>query len=209
MKKSRGLDILAVKVVDDILFAATRNRLSTVIERIQGEYKLGTIVFGPGFIQFYGLEILPRDDYNITVNGEHKLEGLPLPRIDRMRPERPLPRVKDLVTQLNVLKTLKKKSTTVRYLQPEAKKECQVSLVVFADASRGTDHGQLGYIAGLLFGDLKENTVFHTVAWTSHKSRRPVKSIGSAEKLAAGEGIDEGKFLAEAYRKILDTDIKL
>ena len=54
-------------------------------------------------------------------------------------------------------------------------------------------------IAGLLIGDFKAGSVFHTLNWFSHKSKRPVKSIGAAEILAAGEAIDEGKVLANSY----------
>ncbi|PXF44742.1 hypothetical protein BWQ96_05501 [Gracilariopsis chorda] len=61
----------------------------------------------------------------------------------------------------------------------------------------------------MLFGDLSLGSVIHTISWSSHKSRRPVKSIGSAEILAAGEAIDEGKLLAKAYSKLLGFEIGL
>lgn len=51
--------------------------------------------------------------------------------------------------------------------------------------------------------------MLHTLSWSSHKSKRPVKSIGAAEILAAGEAIDEGKVLAKAYEVLLGMNIDL
>lgn len=64
-------------------------------------------------------------------------------------------------------------------------------------------------MAGLLFEEFQASSVWHTLSWSSHKSKRPVKSIGAAEILAAGEAIDERKVLANAYRVLLDMDIDL
>lgn len=43
----------------------------------------------------------------------------------------------------------------------------------------------------------------------SDKSNRPVKSIGAAEIVAAGEAIDEGKVLVKAYEALLKIPINL
>lgn len=64
-------------------------------------------------------------------------------------------------------------------------------------------------MAGLLFGKSQCSSVWHTLSWSSNKSKRPFKSIGAAEILAAGEAIGEGKILANAYRVLLDMDINL
>ncbi|PXF42474.1 hypothetical protein BWQ96_07812 [Gracilariopsis chorda] len=84
-----------------------------------------------------------------------------------------------------------------------------VSVLVFADASRPCEYGQLGYIYGLLFGDIRSDSVLHTLLWSSRKSRSPVKFIGSAEILAAGAAIDEGKRLVKALTKLFNMDVFL
>ena len=52
-------------------------------------------------------------------------------------------------------------------------------------------------------------SIFHTLSWYSHKSKRPVKSIGAAEILAAGEAIDEAKVLVKAYQVLFGIHIDL
>eukprot|EP00171_Calliarthron_tuberculosum_P001292 IDg1292t1 len=47
----------------------------------------------------------------------------------------------------------------------------------------------------------------HTLAWSSHKSKRPVRSIGSAEILAAGEAIDMGKTIVKSYERLLNVKV--
>lgn len=43
----------------------------------------------------------------------------------------------------------------------------------------------------------------------SYKSRRPVKCVAHAEILAGGEGIDEGKMLADTYSEVLGLKVTL
>lgn len=62
----------------------------------------------------------------------------------------------------------------------------------FADAARPCEYGQIGDIGGLVIGDLKQSSVYHAVDWNSHLSKRPTKSSGSAETLAAGEAVEMG-----------------
>ena len=115
-------------------------------------------------------------------------------------------KVSDLICKLNSLRLLKKLGSTMLYKRPNDKKDYKISILIFADAD---DHGQLGMIAGLPIGDFKAGLVFHTLNWSSQKSKRSVKSIGDAEILAAGETIDEGKVLANAYRELLHMEIEL
>lgn len=91
---------------------------------------------------------------------------------------------------------MKKLGSTITYKRPLDNKNYSLLILVFADASRNDDYGQLGYVAGLSIGDFKLGSIFHVLSWSSHKSKRPVKSIGASEILAAGEAIDEGKLLA-------------
>jgi len=117
--------------------------------------------------------------------------------------------VQDLVTQANLLAQLKKLGTSICFKRPTDKKSYTPSIVVFADASRRDDVGQLGYIIGLLIGDMAEGTICHTISWSSTKSKRPVKSIGSAEVFAIGSGIDEGKVIVQAYESVLNMKLDL
>lgn len=80
-------------------------------------------------------------------------------------------------------------------------------MLVFADASRIDEIGQLGDIAGLLIGDFRKQSIFHVTSWISHKSKRPVKSVPAAEIFTADEGIDEGKIIAAAYSEILSFKV--
>ncbi|PXF41606.1 hypothetical protein BWQ96_08672 [Gracilariopsis chorda] len=73
--------------------------------------------------------------------------------------------VKHLVSQFNVLCNLKKRGTCARYHRPPAN-SYPVSLLAFADASRTLDHGQLGFVTGLLFGEFTEGSVFHPISWS-------------------------------------------
>ncbi len=118
----------------------------------------------------------------------------------------PNPTVQDLITQINALRLLKKLGTTVYYKRPPSG-NYKISLVVFADASRKTNHGQLYFISGLLFGDLASGSTIHVLSWSSRKSRQPVKSIGSAEALATGEAIDQGKVLVRAFNELSNLEI--
>ena len=101
----------------------------------------------------------------------------------------------DLVYQINVLKVLEKHGTSITFGRPKNGQH-DLSELVFVDASQQSNHGQLCYLAGLLFGDLCSRSTFPALFWTSQKSQRPAKSVASAETLAAGEAVDEGKVLS-------------
>lgn len=51
------------------------------------------------------------------------------------------------------------------------------------------------------------NSDFHVLVWSSHKAKPPVRSIGAAELLTAGETIDEGKVLAQSLSTIIKRSI--
>lgn len=82
-------------------------------------------------------------------------------------------------------------------------------MLLFTDASKIDDVGQLGVVEGILIGGLKKDNVYHILSWLSHKRKRPVISVPAAEILAVAEGIDEGKMLAQAYSELFDIDINL
>lgn len=121
------------------------------------------------------------------------------------------PLVKDMVCQINMLREVKRRRTTITFIRPSDNEPYELNILVFPDAGRlqDTDNGQLGFIAGLVVGNTGKNAIFHTLSRTSHKSRRPVRSIGAAEILAAGSDIDEGKVLAQAYKTVLHMNVDL
>ncbi len=52
-------------MVDDILLAAPIQMLRSFVAEMKKKYTLGTIVFGPGTFNFYGLTIIQDEDYSI------------------------------------------------------------------------------------------------------------------------------------------------
>lgn len=80
---------------------------------------------------------------------------------------------------------------------------------MFSYAARLLSQGKLCSIARLLIGYLTEGSIFHTLSWSSSKSKRPVRSVYAAEILAVGEAIDEGKNIAHAYNKLLGRKVDL
>lgn len=84
-----------------------------------------------------------------------------------------------------------------------------LSVLVFSDAERTSDYGQLSYFGSLLAGLFAEGSLFFTLSRMSQHSRGPVKSIGAAEILAAEEAIDEGIVLTSALSILLGTPLRL
>ena len=126
-----------------------------------------------------------------------------------MQQKAPELKVSHLIEQVNIVRQLKKLGTTIAYPRPSDNSRYELSVLVFADASRIDDCGQLGVVTGLLIGEMKNNSIYHAISWMSHKAKRPVKSVPAAEIFAAAEGIDEGKTIAKAYSELLDMEIKL
>lgn len=56
---------------------------------------------------------------------------------------------------------------------------------------------------------MKCGPVFHTVSWSSHKSKRQVLSIEAAKIDAAGEAINEVKLLAGTLSTVLVNSLHL
>lgn len=252
MMRNGEVVALLAKIVDDILISGELSLVDSIIEKINSRFTLGTVVHGPNRMRYFGLNIIQDEDYNITVDGDDKLnvlETYPLSRCRRkqvdenvneierksfasinasvgwlgvtaspfcalfssyMQQLAPKACVRHLLYQTNHLRNLKKLGTTVKYChRPSTLPNEKVSVLVFSDAGRTCDYGQLCFIAGLLFGDISEGSIFHVVSWSSRKSTRPVRSVGAAEILAAGEAIDEGKTIAHAYSILLGQHVDL
>ena len=60
--------------------------------------------------------------------------------------------IRDLVLQINTLRTLKKFGTVTTYKLPLDTKKYELTILVFSDASKTDDGGQLGCKIGLLVG---------------------------------------------------------
>ena len=119
----------------------------------------------------------------------------------------PNTKVSHMVEQQVLLRKLKKLGTVISYPRPTDATEYDLTVLVFSDASRTDDRGQLGILCGLLVGELKSGAIFHTASWSSFVSKRPVKNVPAAEIFAAGHGIDMGKAVAHAYSQILNMII--
>ena len=75
-----------------------------------------------------------------------------------------------LTTQSSILRKLKLLGTTTVYPPPPSGTDLKISVVMFADAGRLHDYGQLSYIGGILIGTLARGSTFYTLTWSSHKS---------------------------------------
>ena len=106
------------------------------------------------------------------------------------------------------MKKIKTLGTQSTFRRPTSR-TFDLTVVMFSEASRPSDYGQLGYIGGILFGPLKQGSIFHIVTWRSILSSRPTKSSGSAETLAAGDAIDNGKPFFDTLNILLASGIHL
>lgn len=85
----------------------------------------------------------------------------------------------------------------------------KVAVLVFSEVSRLDYKAQLCYFEAFLVCEMKDAYIFCLLSWSSNKSRRPVKFIGSAEVSAACEGIDEGLMLPCTLSAVYDTTVPL
>lgn len=60
-----------------------------------------------------------------------------------------------------------------------------------------------------MIGSLEYGSIYHTVSWSSHRSKIPVRSIVAGEVLAAGATIDDGVVLKRVYGMPLYIDFEL
>ena len=117
--------------------------------------------------------------------------------------------VDSIISQCKYLRLLKSYGTSIHYPVPPKSGCHNISILVFSDAGRVIDRGQLSFFAGLLIGPFAQDSQFYVLSWSSHKSKRPVKSVGAAEILAASEAIDEGKVLKQALSTLLGIPLRL
>lgn len=121
----------------------------------------------------------------------------------------PTATIADLCRQATHLKKLEKFEQTACYNGAEEQSTHAASRVVFSDAGKSAEDGQLCHITGLFIAPLQANSIVQITSGSAHKARRPVKSIRAAETLAAGEALDVGKNLVNSYERLLRISIKL
>lgn len=127
----------------------------------------------------------------------------------RLQQSAPKATTRMISTQATQLRALQRLGTTSTYVPPSRSVDHQLSILSFSDAGRECDNAQLAHLTGLLIGGFQRGSIFHLLAWSSHKSRRPVKSIGAAETLACGEALDDGKLLAAAAGDVFGKRVPL
>ena len=125
-----------------------------------------------------------------------------------LRQRRGMTTVHDLIKQDTIAKKLKTLGTQSTFKRPTSG-TFNLSVVMFSDAGRPSEYGQLGYIGGIFLGPLKQGSIFHILTWRSHLSSRPNNSSGSAETLAAGVTIDDGKLIVETLKILLAGGVHL
>ena len=83
--KGKGLEILAVKIVDDVLITGSRINIENFIAQVQSKYELGTVVYGPGQFLFFGLQLEQDSNMTVTIHGDAKLQAICCSSLSRHR----------------------------------------------------------------------------------------------------------------------------
>lgn len=96
---------------------------------------------------------------------------------------------------------------TICYCRSRVSLEHSASFVVFCDAGRSSDAGQICRIGGLLIGSLECSSDVHETSWLSQRSPRPICCTSAAKTITAGKGIKICKVLAHVYRLFLQMNI--
>lgn len=121
----------------------------------------------------------------------------------------PTATIATLCNQSAQLKQLQIIETHTYYCRPGDTLAQNISIIVFCDAIRSGDAGQLSHIGVLLIDEFACGSIFRIISCSSRKARFPVKSTGAAETIAAGEDIEIGKTNARVYFLLLPMKIDL
>lgn len=81
LRRNNKLVAMSAVIVDDILLTGPSSTTDAIVEAINVQFFLGTIVHGPGRIRYFGFNITQHDDMSITVDENdklHDLETMPL-----------------------------------------------------------------------------------------------------------------------------------
>ena len=63
--KNGEVNLLAIKIVDDVLLTGTDPALRKFITEFNAKFKLGEILHGPGTLRFYGMNIIQNSDWSV------------------------------------------------------------------------------------------------------------------------------------------------
>lgn len=117
--------------------------------------------------------------------------------------------VKDLIKQLDIVSEVKQLVTVLSFRRPCSYQEYAIFAPVVTDAESPCDSAHSFSICWLLIGVFHHRFYYHTVAWTMHKPKHLVKSIGTGEILFSGKGTDEGLMLKKTFFVVLRTSLIL
>lgn len=107
----------------------------------------------------------------------------------------PNAKVSTIFDQYNGLKLLEKLGTMQTFPRVIDRNCHKLSLLVFSDAKRKCESGQLSFPAGIP-DDFANYSIYHVLSLYSHKRKRPVRSTGGTEIIAAGEAVGKDKQIA-------------
>lgn len=121
----------------------------------------------------------------------------------------PYARVKDLIHKTSGIKMLKSLGT--KLLEPRIFDPIHqnISILVFSYPARSVYNREICYISGVLVDEIYIGSLFHILSWSSHKAKRPVRSIRVAEVLGSGKAIYERKKVAQTASLVFEMDIPL
>lgn len=75
-EKNRWLTTIAVKLVDDVLFDGEAAEIDTIITVMKCQFRLGTVLYGPGGFFSYGLQFEKDSIIEIVIDADQKLNTL-------------------------------------------------------------------------------------------------------------------------------------
>lgn len=79
--------------------------------------------------------------------------------------------VNSVMSQIKYLRLLKKCGTLIAYPPCPKSGSLHVSVLVFSDAGRRLDSGQLSFFPGILVANFQKGSLFYKVLWCSQKSK--------------------------------------
>lgn len=138
------------------------------------------------------------------------LAASPICTFHASHPQQMLPTVSvaAVVAQSKAIRVPKRLFTAASYNRPMGG-SLPLCVTVFADARGTSDHRKLSYVAVVVLGSLQDESLFHAISWSSHKSKSPVPSIGAAVILATSEAINKGKTIKTTLRTLLGFGVEL
>lgn len=79
-------------------------------------------------------------------------------------------------------------------------------MVGFCDADHHYGIRKAAFLAGLLIGNVRNDSMFHLTFCSSHKTTIPLKSIGSGQFFGADESMNAETLIVNIYVTLLSFD---